>query len=99
MVIDPVLSFNAALEQARYCGNKLIFWEKKSDTQIPAPARPHSPAKVFVMVGPEGGFGASDLERLVAADFRRIGLGPRVLRTETAAIAVCALAQACWGDF
>lgn len=60
---------------------------------------PAPPRRVVFAVGPEGGFGASDLERLVAADFCRIGLGPRVLRTETAAIAVCALAQACWGDF
>ena len=30
--------------------------------------------------------------------FRRTGLGPRVLRAETAAIAACAVAQALWGD-
>ncbi len=57
------------------------------------------PTSVVFAVGPEGGFAAADLQRLDEAGFRRVGLGPRVLRTETAAIAMCALAQACWGDF
>ena len=45
------------------------------------------------------GFGTTDLAALDAAGFRRVGLGQRVLRTETAAIAACAAAQALWGDF
>ncbi len=60
---------------------------------IAAPAR-----QVAVAVGPEGGFGASDWRRLDAAGFARVGLGPRVLRAETAALAVCAVAQSLWGD-
>ena len=54
--------------------------------------------QVAVAIGPEGGFGASDWRRLDAAGFARVGLGPRVLRAETAAIAVCAVAQSLWGD-
>jgi 16S rRNA (uracil1498-N3)-methyltransferase len=53
---------------------------------------------VAVAVGPEGGFGASDWRRLDEARFTRVGLGPRVLRAETAALAVCAVAQSLWGD-
>jgi 16S rRNA (uracil1498-N3)-methyltransferase len=49
-------------------------------------------------IGPEGGFGATDWRRLDAASFERVTLGPRVLRAETAALAVCAIAQARWGD-
>ena len=56
-------------------------------------------AGLVVAVGPEGGFGAADWRRLDAAGFERVGLGPRVLRAETAALAVCAIAQAQWGDF
>lgn len=55
-------------------------------------------AGVCVAVGPEGGFGPTDWPRLDAAQFERAALGPRVLRAETAALAVCAIAQACWGD-
>jgi 16S rRNA (uracil1498-N3)-methyltransferase len=58
-----------------------------------------APTAVTFAVGPEGGFGTADLATLDAAGFRRVGLGQRVLRTETAAIAACAAAQALWGDF
>jgi 16S rRNA (uracil1498-N3)-methyltransferase len=60
---------------------------------VAVPAR-----QVAVAVGPEGGFGASDWRHLDAARFARVGLGPRVLRAETAALAVCAVAQSLWGD-
>jgi len=56
------------------------------------------PNRLVAAVGPEGGFGANDWRRLDAAGFRRAGLGPRVLRAETAALAVCVLAQSLWGD-
>jgi 16S rRNA (uracil1498-N3)-methyltransferase len=62
-----------------------------ADTRAPA-------RRVAVAVGPEGGFGANDWRRLDAAHFSRVGLGPRVLRAETAALAVCAVAQSLWGD-
>lgn len=53
---------------------------------------------LVIAVGPEGGFGATDWRRLDAAHFERVTLGPRVLRAETAALAVCAIAQSKWGD-
>ena len=53
---------------------------------------------LVVAVGPEGGFGPADWRRLDAAQFARVTLGPRVLRAETAALAVCAVAQSRWGD-
>lgn len=53
---------------------------------------------LVVAIGPEGGFGAMDWRRLDAAEFARVALGPRVLRVETAAVAVCAIVQARWGD-
>jgi 16S rRNA (uracil1498-N3)-methyltransferase len=55
-------------------------------------------AGVCVLVGPEGGLSAVDLESITAAGFTNAGLGPRTLRAETAALTVCALAQSRWGD-
>jgi 16S rRNA (uracil1498-N3)-methyltransferase len=46
---------------------------------------------VVLLVGPEGGFTEAEVEQAVAAGGRRISLGPRILRTETAAIALAAL--------
>lgn len=55
-------------------------------------------AGVCLLSGPEGGF--SDNERLLAlkAGFIPLRLGPRILRTETAALAALAAIQALWGD-
>lgn len=55
-------------------------------------------AAVVLAVGPEGGFSEAELERLDAHGFRRVSLGPRTLRTETAAAAAVLLAQLRWGD-
>ena len=51
-----------------------------------------------VLIGPEGGLSDGELNDAQAAGFRPVSLGPRVLRTETAAIAALAALQTCWGD-
>jgi 16S rRNA (uracil1498-N3)-methyltransferase len=53
---------------------------------------------VEVAVGPEGGFDAAELDAFAAARFEPMRLGPRVLRTETAAIAAIAWLQTRYGD-
>ena len=59
---------------------------------------PPPKAGLVAAVGPEGGFAAEDWRHLVAAGFAKITLGRRILRAETASIALCAVAQARWGD-
>lgn len=54
--------------------------------------------ELIVLVGPEGGFSAAEYEMADAAGFREVGFGPRILRTETAALAVLAALQALYGD-
>lgn len=61
-------------------------------------AEPPPETKLCVLIGPEGGLSDKELGDADAAGFRRVRLGPRILRTETAAIAVTALAQARFGD-
>jgi 16S rRNA (uracil1498-N3)-methyltransferase len=56
------------------------------------------PATLDLAVGPEGGFGESDLATLRTHGFRELALGPRILRTETAGIAAIASLQALHGD-
>ncbi len=51
-----------------------------------------------IAIGPEGGFGSDELEAFRVAGFFRVGLGPRVLRTETAAIAALVWLQTRFGD-
>jgi 16S rRNA (uracil1498-N3)-methyltransferase len=59
--------------------------------------RPDSNA-LTVLIGPEGGLTEEEEQAAVAAGFSAVRLGPRVLRTETAAIAALALLQREVGD-
>ncbi|MGK7294679.1 MAG: 16S rRNA (uracil(1498)-N(3))-methyltransferase [Candidatus Wenzhouxiangella sp. M2_3B_020] len=54
--------------------------------------------RLAIAVGPEGGFDDADLELLARGDFAAVGLGPRVLRTETAGLAALAIVQTRFGD-
>lgn len=53
-----------------------------------------------ILIGPEGGFSPAERKRLREQSFvRPVGLGPRILRAETAAVAALALWQALRGDW
>ena len=60
---------------------------------------PRPSAMVTVLAGPEGGFTATEAADALRCGFQPLRLGPRVLRTETAAVALLAAMQALWGDF
>lgn len=68
------------------------------DAQVSLAAAAQGEASIALLVGPEGGL--EDAERLVAiaAGWRTCRLGPRVLRSETAAIAAVAVLQSVAGD-
>jgi 16S rRNA (uracil1498-N3)-methyltransferase len=51
-----------------------------------------------IAIGPEGGFAPDELEAFRVAKFSPLSLGPRILRTETAAIAAVVWLQARFGD-
>lgn len=57
-----------------------------------------SPSSVALLIGPEGGLSDDELARAADAGFRHVQIGPRVLRTETAAVAALTLAQSLYGD-
>lgn len=56
------------------------------------------PNKVELLIGPEGGLDDDELTAARAADYTPVRLGPRVLRTETAAVVALSVLQALWGD-
>ncbi|MGH8587571.1 MAG: 16S rRNA (uracil(1498)-N(3))-methyltransferase [Gammaproteobacteria bacterium] len=53
---------------------------------------------ITLLIGPEGGFAAEEASAALRAGYRALRLGPRVLRTETAAVAALSALQALWGD-
>jgi 16S rRNA (uracil1498-N3)-methyltransferase len=76
---------------------KIFLWEKErtgslKDTLV------HPTSRIFALVGPEGGFSEPEAFRAQEAGFRPIRLGPRILRAETAAIAIAGLLQFLFGD-
>ncbi len=61
---------------------------------LPAKAR-----RIILLAGPEGGLSASEADAARRWNFQPGRLGPRILRTETAALAALAAIQLRWGDF
>lgn len=62
-------------------------------SELPPPEGP-----VCLLSGPEGGFADHERKSVLEAGFIALRLGPRVLRTETAALAALAAIQTVWGD-
>jgi 16S rRNA (uracil1498-N3)-methyltransferase len=77
---------------------RLVLWENSARPLAEVlPATP--PAGVALLVGPEGGFAADEVTAVEAAGFVPAHLGPRILRTETAGLAVTAILQYLYGDW
>jgi 16S rRNA (uracil1498-N3)-methyltransferase len=77
---------------------KLVLWEAGSVPLMQAlPLSP--PTGVRLLVGPEGGFSIQEISTLTAAGFQAVHLGPRILRTETAGLAVTSVLQYLYGDW
>jgi 16S rRNA (uracil1498-N3)-methyltransferase len=55
--------------------------------------------RMTLLVGPEGGLSPVETELAQSRGFNPVKLGPRILRTETAALATLSAIQALWGDF
>jgi len=94
--LDAVLPLDEALRLSRE-ELRLLLWEEESRPLaevLPAAA----PRDVAVLVGPEGGFGAEEVAAARAAGFVPVGLGPRILRSETAGPAIAAVLQYLYGD-
>lgn len=58
-----------------------------------------APRRLWLMAGPEGGLSQAEEAASLAAGWTPLKLGPRILRTETAALAAVAAMQTLWGDY
>jgi 16S rRNA (uracil1498-N3)-methyltransferase len=78
-------------------GRALLFADEAGGTPI---GGADAPAPAAILTGPEGGFTTREREMLLAAPaIRRVALGPRILRAETAAIAAVGIWMAAHGDW
>ena len=78
-------------------GVRFLLSPHAADTRLRERERPQG--RVTLLVGAEGGWNAEETQAALAAGFTPLALGPRVLRSETAAVAALAALQALWGDY
>ena len=103
--VDAPASLADAVSAPDLPATRLALWEAERGRSLrahlagayadDAPGRANPPTAL--LVGPEGGFAAAEIAGAARAGFVAVGLGPRVLRVETAAIAAVALVQAAAG--
>jgi 16S rRNA (uracil1498-N3)-methyltransferase len=90
----PLLNYLG--DSAPSAGTRLVF--EPESAQQPETAAQVADGSAQIAIGPEGGFAPDELEAFRIAGYSRVGLGPRILRTETAAIAALVWLQARFGD-
>ncbi|MDD4238192.1 MAG: 16S rRNA (uracil(1498)-N(3))-methyltransferase [Desulfotomaculaceae bacterium] len=77
----------------------LIPWEEENLEPLKKALRESEPkGDVYVFIGPEGGFASAEVELARSHGIRPVTLGPRILRTETAGLAVLAMILYQFGD-
>jgi 16S rRNA (uracil1498-N3)-methyltransferase len=93
--VAPVTDFGHWLTTVP-AGLKLVLHHRTAQG-LAGLAPPNGP--VTLLIGPEGGLSAGEIDAARGAGFQPLCLGPRVMRTETAAVAALAVLQWRWGDF
>ncbi|SHI96928.1 16S rRNA (uracil1498-N3)-methyltransferase [Malonomonas rubra DSM 5091] len=76
---------------------KLMLWEE-SQQPLGQLLTKGLPKSVAVLVGPEGGISKQEAEQARSAGYQAVSLGPRILRTETAGLAIMTILQYLYGD-
>ncbi|MBG1233431.1 16S rRNA (uracil(1498)-N(3))-methyltransferase [Aestuariivirga litoralis] len=97
-VLEPI-SLNAAL-QGWDAGRALIYCDETAEIGDPLKALSKVTAPAAIVVGPEGGFTIEERAMLKALPFvTAVSLGPRIMRADTAAVAILSVVQAAIGDW
>ena len=94
--IDRPAGFTSWLD-AGHTADTRILLNPDSGNSLTALEPPQE--SILLLVGPEGGISEAEHLHAGRAGFTPVALGPRILRTETASLAVLAGLQLLWGDF
>ena len=97
-VLDPPRSLPEVMEEVAGHDAAWICWEGGGMTLARAAASTGRPARLLLLVGPEGGFTAEEVALAEEAGARLVSLGPRTLRAESAGLAAVAVCQYLFGD-
>lgn len=96
--IFMLTSFDTVVRNARHYELRLIPHEKTEQSQFVGTVVKHHPEakSALILIGPEGGFVDHEIELAAANGFIPISLGPRRLRSETAAISALSWVVGGW---
>ncbi len=94
-VVDPITQLSDYLQAVQPDDSGRLILSPCANSGFAA--MPKSRA-ITLLVGPEGGLSDSEEKMAMTVGFTAVRFGPRVLRTETAAIAALGLIQGIWGD-
>jgi RsmE family RNA methyltransferase len=84
----------------RLCGTGLrVVADPSAVAPLADIVRASGEQRTLLAIGPEGGWNAFELGLLAAHRFQPVGMGPRTLRTDTACVALLALAHSGISDF
>lgn len=95
--VEPLADFDAWLPRLPDADGRLGLLLDPTAAATLADQPPPG-GEILLLAGPEGGFDPIERDAALRAGWRAVRLGPRVLRTETAALAALAAMQALWGD-
>jgi 16S rRNA (uracil1498-N3)-methyltransferase len=96
--IEPVTPLATALSSAGETAFKVMMWEGARQHGLKEIMPAELPKRVVIATGPEGGFSIEEVDAARNAGFAVVGLGPRILRTETAAMVTLAILGYALGD-
>lgn len=86
-LLNPALKYADALAKWKADDSlKLILWEDEANLSIKQQLRTFKGKHVSLIIGPEGGLSAEEVELAKASGYVPVSLGKRILRMETAAI-------------
>lgn len=99
--LEPPMLFDVALSRARSEGGPILIpWEEEDGTSLRAALdAPGAGERLSLFIGPEGGFDPDEILTARAYGALPVTLGPRILRAETAAIAVIAAVMFAVGEW
>lgn len=92
--LEPLQDFGRWL--AAPSSTPRILLSPRADRSLAGWAKDSGPQALTLMVGPEGGFSREEEDAALASGALALSVGPRVLRTETAALATLAMLGALW---
>ena len=93
----PPLSLENWLSQNPYNNTLRILLNPVGAKRLAEIEKPAS--TIELLIGAEGGLSQAEIDLASAQHFQSIVLGPRILRTETAALTAISVMQSLWGDF